>query len=203
MPTGDCNNSGTLAGMCGTGYSNAASGFYNNTGYATNGNNDTAEFFDAPGTNTFYAYGAYSNSGQPLAGMYGTGYSNSAKGFSENVAYAINGNNDTAEFFDAPGSNTFYAYGDYNNSGQPVAGMYGTGYSNAASGFGNNVGYAINGNNDTADLFGSSASNSNNALATDLAIANFMAATIRRRHGTSRTSTPSPRAAIIPRAKAP
>ena len=30
-------------------------------------------------------------------------------------------------FFDSPGNNTFYSYGDYNNSGRPLAGMYGNG----------------------------------------------------------------------------
>ena len=30
---------------------------------------------------------------------------------------------DTAQFFDSPGNDTFYAYADYNNSGQPLAGM--------------------------------------------------------------------------------
>ena len=45
--------------------------------------------------------------------------------------------------------------------------MYGTGYSNLASGFGTNVG-SVTGGNATADLYGSSG---NNALYTDAAIA--------------------------------
>ncbi len=77
---------------------------------------------------------------------------------------------DTAEFFDSPGNDTFYAYG----GSQPSAGMYGSygnvSYSNAASGFGTNLGYAINGGNDTADLLGSSG-NGTNTLYTDKAIA--------------------------------
>ena len=59
---------------------------------------------------------------------------------------------DIAQFFDSPGNDTFYAYADYNNSGQPLAGMYGTGYSNSASGFGTNVGYSTDGGNDTASV---------------------------------------------------
>ena len=30
-----------------------------------------------------------------------------------------------AEFFDSQGNAAFYAYGDYNNSGKPLSGMYG------------------------------------------------------------------------------
>ena len=165
----DYNNSGKpLAAMSGGGYSNAASGFAANVGYATSGSNDTALFFNAPGSNTFYAYADYSNSGKALAGMAGSGYSNAASGFGSNVGYATSGSNDTALFFNAPGSNTFYAYADYNNSGKPLAGMAGGGYSNMASGFGTNVGYATNGGNDTADLFDSPG---NDSLYTDLAIA--------------------------------
>ena len=150
----DYNQSGKpLAGMAGTGYSNAASGFVNNVAYSTNGGNDTAQFFDAPGSNTFYSYGDYNQSGKPLAGMSGTAYSNSASGFGASVGYATNGSNDTAMFFDAPGSNTFYAYADYNKSGKPSAEMSGTGYSNAAIGFGTNVGYATKGSSDTASFF--------------------------------------------------
>ena len=61
-------------------------------------------------------------------------------------------------FFDSPGNDTFYAYADYNNSGQQLAGMYGGyggGYSNSASGFGTNVGYSTNGGNDMAVFFDS------------------------------------------------
>ena len=47
-------------------------------------------------------------------------------------------------------------------------GSYGGGYSNSASGFGTNIGYATNGGNDTADLYASSGSNT---LYTDQAIA--------------------------------
>ncbi len=52
-------------------------------------------------------------------------------------------------------------YGSYN----------GVTYSNSANGFGTNVGQLTNGGNDTADLFGPSASGSSNALYTDAAIA--------------------------------
>ncbi len=165
---GDYNNSGRpLAGMYGNGYFNAANGFGSNVGYSTGGGSDTAVFFDSPGNDTFYAYADYNKSGKPLAGMAGSGYSNLASGFGTNVGYSISGGNDTAEFFDSPGQATFFAYADYNNSGQPLAGMYGTGYSNLASGFGTNVGSATGGNA-TADLYGSSG---NNALYTDAAIA--------------------------------
>ena len=106
---------------------------------------DTAQFFDSPGNDTFYAYADYNNSGKPLAGMYGSGgYSNSASGFGTNIGYSTNGGSDTAAFFDSPGNDTFYAYADYNNSGQQLAGMYGSyggGYSNSAKGFATNVGY--------------------------------------------------------------
>ena len=256
--------------------------------YSINGGSDTAAFFDSPGNDTFYAYADYNNSGKQSAGMVGTRrwYSNSASGFGTNLAYATNGGSDTAAFFDSPGNDTFYAYGDYNNSGsagrhvrqlrrlfqcgqrlrhqhrlcdqrrqrygqvlrlagqrhvlclrrlqqqRPTVGRhvrqlrrrlfqlgqaasapmsdtrstaaatrptsstrrattrsmptaitttaanrgrhvrhYGGGYSNSANGFGTNVGYATNGGNDTADLFGSSASNPIMHFSTDLAIA--------------------------------
>ena len=55
--------------------------------------------------------------------MMGSGYSNAASGFGTNVGYATNGGSDLAAFFDSQGHATYYAYGDYNNSGQPFAGM--------------------------------------------------------------------------------
>ena len=73
-----------------------------------------------------------------MYGSYGGGYTNSASGFATNVGYSINGGSDTAAFFDSPASDTFYSYADYDNSGQPLAGMYGSyggGYTNSASGF--------------------------------------------------------------------
>ena len=160
---------GSYSGYSGM-YSNAASGFATNLAYAINGGTDAAVFVDAPGANTFYAYADYNHSGQQVAGMYGTGYSNAASGFATNIAYATNGSNDTASFYDAPGANTFYAYGSYNNSG-PLAGMYGAyggEYSNVASGFGTNVGIAGNGSNDAAGLYTSSG---NSTMYTDAAIA--------------------------------
>ena len=86
---------------------------------------DTAQFFDFAGNATYYAYADYNNSGQPLAGMVGSGYSNLASGFGTNIAYSTNGGSDTAVFFDSQGNAAFYAYADYNNSGKPLAGMYG------------------------------------------------------------------------------
>ena len=166
---GNYNQSGKpLAGMIGSGYSNLASGFAANDGFSTAGGSDTAEFFDSPGNDTFYAYADYNQSGKPLAGMLGTGYSNLASGFGTNVGYSTAGGSDAAELFDSPGNDTFYAYANYNQSGKPLAGMIGSGYANTASGFGTNIGYATNGGNDTADLYGSSG---NNTLYADLAIA--------------------------------
>ena len=70
---------------------------------------DTAQFFDSPGNDTFYAYADYNNSGQPMAGMYGRRrYSNSASGFGTNVGYSTDGGSDTAYFYDSPGNDTFY-----------------------------------------------------------------------------------------------
>ena len=78
---------------------------------------DTAQFFDSPGNDTFYAYADYNNSGQPAAGMYGRrAIANSASGFGTNVGYSTNGGSDTAYFFDSPGNDTFYAYADYNTA---------------------------------------------------------------------------------------
>ena len=131
-----------------------------NFGYSTNGGSDTALFFDSPGNDTFYAYADYNNSGQPLAGMYGSyggGYSNSASGFGTNVGYSTNGGSDTAAFFDAPGTNTFYAYADYNNSGQPLAGMYGSSaIPTRPRASAPTSAYSTNSGNDTANLTGSS-----------------------------------------------
>ena len=174
----DYKNSGkSLAGMYGGyggGYVNSASGFGTNVAYETNGGKNTATFYDSPGNDNFYACADYNNSGKPLAGMYGGyggGYSNSASGFGTNVAYASNGGSDTATFYDSPGNDAFFACANYKGGGKSLAGMYGSyggGYSNSASGFGTNVGISTNGGNDTADLY---AASGNDALYTDLAIA--------------------------------
>ena len=60
-----------------------------------------------------------------MYGSYGGGYTNSASGFAANIAYSTNGGNDTAVFFGSSGNNTYFAQADYDNSGQPLAGMYG------------------------------------------------------------------------------
>ena len=152
----------TAAGMYGSGCCISASGFGTNVAYATSGGSDTAYFFDSPGNDTFYAYADYGTSGEPSAGMYGGyggGYANSANGFVTNVAYATNGGSDTAYFFDSPGNDTYYAYADYNNTGKPSAGMYGSyggaSYADAANGFATNVGDSSNGGSDTAYFFDS------------------------------------------------
>jgi hypothetical protein len=172
----DYDNSGKqLAGMLGSGFSNSAKGFATNAGYAVNGGNDVAVFYDAPGSNTFYSYADYNHSGTQLAGMlgsFGGGFSDSASGFAVNKAYATLGSSDTAVFFDSPGNDTFYAYGNYEDTGKQFAGMTGAGYSNSASGFGTNIGVSENGGTDTADLYNTSA---NDTLYTDLAIAELYA----------------------------
>ena len=86
---------------------------------------DTAQFFDSPGNDAFYAYGDFNQSGQPLAEMLGAGYANVASGFGTNIANS-SGGNDTAVFFDSPGNDTYDAYADYNNSGKPAASMSGS-----------------------------------------------------------------------------
>ena len=143
------NGSGQLANST-TGYAVAVDGMasINVAGHA----GDVAQFFDGPGNDAFTAYADYKNSGQPFASMTGSGYSNSASGFGTNVGYSTNGGSDTASLFDAAGSNTYYACGDY-SSGKTLADMYGAGYSNAAVGFGANVGYATNGSSDMAMFF--------------------------------------------------
>jgi hypothetical protein len=155
----DYNNSGsTLAGIYSNGYSNSASGFGTNVGYSTHGGNDFAVFFDSPQSDTFYSYADYNGSGQQLAGMYGSyngGYSNSAKGFATNLGMSTNGGSDTAAFYDSPGADTFYSYADYNNSGHPLTGMYGSygsGYSNSANGFATTLAYSTLGGSDLAVL---------------------------------------------------
>ena len=151
------NGSGQLANTA-AGYTVAVSGM---SSIQVNGHtSDTVEFFDSPGNDTYYAYADYNDSGQPSAGMYGStaAYSNSASGFGTNIGYSTAGGSDTAYYFDSPQSDTYYAYADYNNSGKPSAGMYGSyggGYSNSANGFGTNVGYATAGGSDTAYLFDS------------------------------------------------
>ena len=59
---------------------------------------------------------------------------------------------DTVKFFDSPGNDTYYAYADYGTTDEPSSGMYGSGFSNSATGFGTNIGYSTNGGSDTADL---------------------------------------------------
>ena len=124
---------------------------------------DTAEFFDSPGSDTFYAYSDYGTTGQPAAGMYGSyggGFANSASGFGTNVGYSTNGGSDTAYFYDSQGNATYYAYADYGASGKPSAGMYGSyadfgAYGNAAIGFATNIGYATKAGSDISYLFAS------------------------------------------------
>ena len=161
----------SLAGMhdASYSYSNYAIGFAANNGYAAGGGGGTAEFFDAPGTNTFSAYGNYPASGLPYAGMQGTGYTNAASGFSVNLAYRVNGSNDTAEFYDTstPSNNHYYSFANYNQSGNAEAGMYGSGYSNSASGFGASAEVPFNGPGPASPAN----SPSDQRLYTDLAIA--------------------------------
>ena len=116
------NPSGPSAGMYGSyagfgAYANLANGFVTNIGESANGGSDTAYFYDAPGQSTFYADAYVKNSTipGPSAGMYGSGYANSAGGFATNVAFATpgNGSNDTAYFYDSPGNDTYYAYADF------------------------------------------------------------------------------------------
>ena len=119
-----------------------------------------AGFFDSPGNDSFYAYANYNNSGQPLAGMYGSygsGYSNSAKGFGTNVGFSNNGGNDKAIFNESLGNTTYYAYADYLGSGQQAAGLLGNGYSDSARGFVNNVANSTAGSTDRAAFFDSPA----------------------------------------------
>ena len=88
----------------------------NANGYA----GDIAQFYTMPGVtgdNTYYAYAddAAYNSGAaaaPSAGMYGTGYANTANGFSTNVGYS-NHAGDVAYFYGSTGSDTFYADADF------------------------------------------------------------------------------------------
>ena len=170
------NFSGPSAGMYGSytgfgAYANLANGFVTNIGESTNGGSDTAYFYDAPGQSTFYANAYVKNSviPGPSAGMYGSGYANSASGFGTNVAFATpgNGSNDTAYFYDSPGSNTYYAYADF-QSGKfngPSAGMFGSyaasggtgsiSYADLANGFTTSVGNAINGGADAAYFYAS------------------------------------------------
>ena len=150
-----------MAGISGTGYSDWASGFSTNLAYATSGGSDTAVFVDSPGNDLFYACPDYNNSGKPLAGMYGSyggGYSNRPAASAPTSAIQPTAAAIRPCFFDSPGNDTFYAYADYNSSGKPLAGMYGSygnGYSNMASGFGTNVAYATDGGSDTALFFDS------------------------------------------------
>ena len=140
-----------------------------------------------------------------MYGKYGGGYSNSAKGFATNVGTATNGGSDAAEFFDSPGNDTFYAYANYQNSGQTLAGMYGSyggGYSNSASGFATMVGNSTSGGNDIGQP-GRFGRPQRHATRTQRSLHFTEAATRRRRWG-SKSSTPSTaRGAKTPRAIAP
>ena len=129
---------------------------------------DIAQFYTKKGVtgdNTYYAYAdnAAYNSGaaaEPSAGMYGTGYSNVANGFSTNIGYS-NHAGDVAYFYGSTGSDTFYANADYNSSGVHTAGMLGSytgrgsvNYANAATGFATNVGNTLPNTSDTAYFYG-------------------------------------------------
>ena len=148
-----------MYGSYGGGYANAASGFATNIAYSTSGGSDTAYFYDSPGNDTFYAYGDYDNSGKPLAGMYGSyggGYSNAASGFATNIAYSTSGGSDTASSSTRLATIPSMPMRDYDNSGKPSAGMYGSyggSYSNAANGFSTNIGYSTSGGSDTAYFY--------------------------------------------------
>ncbi len=175
------NPSGPSAGMYGSyagfgAYANLANGFVTNIGESANGGSDTAYFYDAPGQSTFYADAYVKNSTipGPSAGMYGSGYANSAGGFATNVAFATpgNGSNDTAYFYDSPGNDTYYAYADFisANFNGPSAGMFGSyaasggtgsiSYADLANGFTTSVGNASNGGADAAYFYGSPGSGS-------------------------------------------
>ena len=148
-----------MYGSYGGGYANSATGFGTNVGYATSGS-DTAYLYDSPQSDTFYAYADFGNTGKPSAGMFGGydgGYPESASGFSTNLGYATSDGSDNAYFYDSPGNDTFYAYGDY-NSGKTSAGMFGSfggGYANEATGFAMNVGISTEGGSDTAYFYDS------------------------------------------------
>jgi hypothetical protein len=162
-----------------SGYSNTATGFGANIGNTTSGSSDVAVYFNSSlGSDTFYSYTDYQQSGEQLSGMYGSGYSNTAKGFDTNVAYAIGGgSSDTAAFFDSAGDATYYAYADYGPlpgpgafelaDGQQLAGMLGSGYANSAKGFGTNVGVSTAGASDVAAFFDSPDDDTFSAYAPD------------------------------------
>ena len=150
-------------------YSDSTSGFGTNIGTATSGGSNTAYFLDSTNTATYYAYADYNNTaaGLPSSGMYGSykngantvTYANAANGFTTNVGLATAAShNDTAYLYHAPGSNTYYAYTDYNGAGSAAGmiGSYGGGYANSVSGFGTNIGNEeVSGGSDTAYLYDS------------------------------------------------
>ncbi len=150
----DYQNSGEpmaeMLGSYGGGYANTAVGFGANVGNSTNGGSDTAYYYDSPGDDTFVAYD--DNDGAPSAEMYGGygsygAYQNDGNGFATNVAYSTNGGKDT-DYLEVDGlvdNGTYYAYTDYDNSGQPAAGIYGSypgygAYAISAIGFPENYG---------------------------------------------------------------
>ena len=86
---------------------------------------DMAQFYDSPQERHVLRLHGLPEQRPALGGYDGTGYSNSASGFGTNLGYSTAGGSDTAVFFDSAGDNTFYAYADYNGSGQQLAGMFG------------------------------------------------------------------------------
>src|SRR5208282_779224 len=161
--------------MFGSAYSNSALGFGTNAAYATStaGATDSAAFFDSPGTQTFSVYTDYKNSGQQFASMVGGfgafgDYTNTAKGFATNVGYSFDSGTDTAKFFDAAGNTTFYAYADYEDGDEPLAGMLpsaGSSYSDSAKGYITNLAFSTAGSSDTAAFFDSPGNDSYSAYA--------------------------------------
>ena len=154
----DYNSSGVhTAGMLGSytgsqgtvNYANAATGFATNVGNTLPNTSDTAYFYGAAGNNTYYAY-AYAQNGNSVTlrravsvvSAAGTPIRPPASPSTSAITPARAATpvgptppkipaTGTAYFYNSPGNNVYYAYGDYadymsSNPSGPSAGMYGS-----------------------------------------------------------------------------
>ncbi len=132
----------TTATMSGSGFSNTAVRFDENSGNASNGGIDVASLFDSTGNDTFEAQGG-------TAAFYLGSVTNRANGFEQAHGYAKSGGIDVASLFDTSSDDLFVA-------GPEISYMSGGGFYNRAKFFDQVHGYAKSGGIDTAQLHGSS-----------------------------------------------
>ena len=146
----------TYCEMTGAGYYYRVEGSVPVNVYATGNPNDTCNFYDSSGADTFTA-------SPGLASMSGPGYGTRvAHGFAKvfgygSYVYGQTGQGDTAEFYDGPGDDTWIACGHWNYGEMSDGTWNGSAFNNYTylihtQGFDIQKGYATAGGTDVARL---------------------------------------------------